>query len=216
MWKYSVNENYFSELSPENCYWGGLLASDGWLYNNNNNIGLRLSDTEHIDSFKSYVGYTGPVREGVNIKQDGSLGKSYKEIRVSCRKWKQDLNQHFNITPNKTYTLSPPNIEEEKHVVSYLVGLVDGDGSVITHKQTGNTIIRFLGTEILLNWVKNWVDFLVPSKGTTSATVRQHKPDCEFLRRYEISGRRSTEFFSLVEPLGVPYMKRKWNKLASF
>jgi len=213
--KYSVNEEYFSILTIENCYWGGLLASDGWVESNRDRVGLQLSDTTHVDLFKSSVQYTGPIGKRQNYK-DGIKGKESKYISIVSSKWKEDLKRNFNIIPNKTYTLEPPNLNKIEYVVSYLVGLIDGDGSVINHKATGGVIIRFLGTESLLEWVRRWINLLVPSKGTTSAKVKRHKPECETLYRYEIAGRRSSEFFELVNPLGVPYMKIKWDKLASF
>lgn len=65
----------------------------------------------------------------------------------------QDLNK-LGITPRKSLTLSPPQIEEQ-YFLPFILGYFDGDGSLFKTSQYNNYGINIEGTKEILNWIND-------------------------------------------------------------
>jgi len=127
--KYNIDENIFSKIdSSEKAYWLGILTGDGWI-TDRHELGLSLQekDKNHIFLFKNFIKSTHPINVVNNgLKKDGSASISY-EIRLTNKKIVSDLKK-YGFSKNKTKYIKFPNINK-KYLASYMLGLVDSDGS---------------------------------------------------------------------------------------
>jgi hypothetical protein len=127
--KYTINENIFSKIdSQEKAYWLGMLTGDGWI-TDRNELGLSLQekDKNHIFLFKNFLSSTHPIKIINNgIKKNGNPSISY-ELKLSNKKIVLDLKK-YGFSKNKTKYIKFPNINK-KYLASYMLGLIDSDGS---------------------------------------------------------------------------------------
>lgn len=212
--KYSINEQFFDQIGNVQCYYAGLLAADGNIIKYNNrtrvSIGLASKDRQYLETFKNVVKYTGPIREYTQTRDYTQilLGKIFyisKLVFSSVPTWIKQLENIYNITPNKTFTLEPPNLIKKEHIFSYLAGYIDGDGYVINTKY--GIRIGVLGTKNLLEWFKNKCDLFFPINLNSNVCLEKN------IYRFRINGKKATELQDYIFTLGIPLLTRKWCKI---
>jgi hypothetical protein len=155
----SLNDAAFSKVTPEACYFGGLLATDGNIKSDpqqdgagplgtgigqleksdcsrRKSIGLELKaiDENVVAAFLHFVGSNLSLcyRATANLQGRGVYcGTSIRSTQIF-----QDLHLHFNLTSVKTHNLQPPILEATECKRAFLVGLLEGDGhiKVAAHK----------------------------------------------------------------------------------
>jgi hypothetical protein len=116
----------------------------------------------------------------------------------------------FAITERKTLTLRPPVVlEKQKHIFSFIAGVIDGDGSVM--KKRGGVRLVVYGTSWLLEWIREHFDAVTPSSKYKRAEVRRCK-DGRNMSYYSVSGRRAASIWEIVRKLKLPLLNRKWSR----
>lgn len=203
--KYSLNHQYFTYPTLENCYWAGFLAADGNIGIKDNRIGIKLhlQDKEHLCKLQKIILYDGEVTENCVKRLSCNLRFSSKQIKL-------DLEKNFNITPQKTLTLIEPNLLDKKMIYAFIAGYIDGDGSYCwsgrNHKRPNLSIY---GTERMLSWIKR-------SLGDINNKICYVARD----RLYSItfSGNKALYARSFYIDLPLPFLERKylyWEKTKS-
>ena len=220
MKKYTYNEEFFKTPTEENCYVAGLIASDGCLYKDNScknyifKLAFKESDKYLLEEFR------------LSVKYDGNIGY-YKQntcpmsqIRISGiqNNWLLDLNQHWNITPRKSLTLKPPNITDINLCLAYIIGYIDGDGSICIFniKQQNKKIISLSieGTFEVLNWISQILSNLEDKKYKLLIPYKRKDRNT-----YELSynKQRAYKLLHHLNKIQVPFkLKRKWNKIEEY
>lgn len=208
---YTLNEDYFSVPNLENCYWAGFIAADGNIEKNHRSLKVSLSikDLEHLSKFKQSLAYTGPMYTCKRNEVTTTI-----TLKISSFKICEDLKRHFNIVPAKSMILCPPNITDEKLVLSFISGYIDGDGCI---KHKDNTIAMGLvsGSKQILNWIKLKFDAITPKElliaknKKNSASVLNHNK----YFTYEIYGKRAKYILALLKTQDIPLLNRKWDKV---
>jgi hypothetical protein len=159
--KYSYNEDYFSKLTLESCYWAGFIAADGCLFEPRKSlsISLAIKDKQHLIKFKEAIEFTGKVKESYTTCN----GKKFKicTLRIyNCGNIWKDLINIFNITPKKSLTLVPPNLNINSLIEAFIIGYIDGDGSIGEQRLSSNLndtlYFNVIGTNNLLSWIKSY------------------------------------------------------------
>lgn len=145
---YSKDENIFSNIdSNEKAYYLGLLAADGSLNKNSTLIRLSLhkDDQYLLEQFNAFMKSNRPIFQGAN--------KNCFEVCINSKKIQEDLIK-IGIGYNKSYTLKAPNIDD-KFGKAFVLGLFDGDGSIIISNQNGyeHYEFRITGTKDILEYV---------------------------------------------------------------
>ena len=142
--KKNINENIFNEINTEEkAYWLGFLYADGCVASGNRNdveLSLQLSDIEHIQKFKQFIGFEGKL-----MTDDFRCRVSFKNKQIHT-----DLI-NLGCTPRKSLTLKFPNREQvsENLIRHFIRGYFDGDGCLtFTEKTIG---VNILGTYDFLN-----------------------------------------------------------------
>lgn len=213
-YKYSRNENYFSEPNIENCYWAGFIAADGCIFSSCLRINLHIKDKSHLEVLKNSIEYTGPL---IDIIGKPSCTYHKKEayysslLSIRSNKICDDLNKNFNITPRKSLTLQPPNLIDREHILSYIIGIIDGDGCLYFDKKRNGFSLQITGSSLIINWINNQFNNL--------GKISNHR----------ISEGVQTVMYSIVAcrcvlsqlqnhilKHKIPVLDRKWDKIEEF
>lgn len=204
-YKYNVNHHFFNDINELSCYWAGFIAADGWIKSDCNCLGIKLAekDIKHLEKFKSDIQSNSPIK----IKKTTLNKKIFTQYQIDIysRHIVKDLYNNFNITPNKTFSLIPPNIQKTEHKISYIIGLIDGDGCISKKTNTNELRLSLIGNKEIITWCKkiltNWLK-LQKTKLAYSNNM------------YSISmGDKNTKkFIEYTKKINIPYMERKWNR----
>jgi hypothetical protein len=205
--KYNINDDAFNELSPESCYWAGFFAADGNIAKNNIGMTLSLSikDKDHLEKFKNFLKTEYPIKE-----------RLAQEVFMQCiiqfrsEKIVNDLYYFYNITPRKSLTLEPPNIKDPYLQDCFIIGYLDGDGSIGLYKSKRQKSLHIsaLGTENILNWINERFQQISGKNFNKNIYMRKNNT-----LTYSIvySDKKARKLFLHFEKIKVPKLERKWS-----
>lgn len=113
-----IDESCFDELTPETCYWIGLLYADGHINKNEAVVELCLhsNDIEHLENFRKFLKCSRKVKkEKINMCR----------LRFNSKKIHNRLKE-FGFTNRKSWDGTPH--KDLKDSIDFWRGVVDGDG----------------------------------------------------------------------------------------
>lgn len=207
--QHKINDYFFEKPTMENCYWAGFIAADGTINPNGVCLALQLSDGIHLEKFKEAIGWSGEI--------DYKIKTNKARIYVSgVPLWLYDLDTIFNIKPFKSFTLEPPNLIEKEHILSYIVGYIDGDGSIFINKNNWGyyLCLQISGTKKILEWMYPYLLMLVPifNKHKKARVHRSNGyPSLSF------NGKRALYIINHLNNFYKGYkLERKWNKVNEY
>lgn len=203
--KYTYNKNCFKKINPVSCYWAGFLAGDGYIRDKNKgdpttllSIQIGVKDVGHLQNFKNFTGYSGPITK---VSQKFSGGERI-DIR-SCDDLLIDLEEKFGIVTGKKNRFLPESLFNKRdNFMSYLIGLIDADGSIYSHRTNKNNKIITLGsTPKLIKPILvelNYSHIKIEKQATNFYRAR--------IQRREVV----EEIFDYSRKLNLPLLQRKW------
>lgn len=123
--KMSFNEDYFDTEIPNMAYILGLLASDGCISSNRNEIIIKLNtvDKEILERIHNELNMTRPIKDHIT-----NSGQAYSVLSLSSIKIKKILKEKYNIGPRKTFNLIFPYNLKREYWIDFIRGYFDGDG----------------------------------------------------------------------------------------
>lgn len=196
------NENFFHTPNEVNSYWGGMIAADGSINNKNNSLFLHQKEIDVLCRFRDIIG----SEHKIITKKDNS---NCSFICLPSKIIIKHLEENFNIIANKSLILKPPPNLDYKCSLSYIIGLIDGDGSVI--KKDNKLILSITGTYDVLNWTSSILNNL--------CLVRRRK-DCKSeiyrLTAYGLKAEKCLNLLYNHNSVKEHRLKRKWDKLNNF
>lgn len=200
---YARNSDYFSYPTEENSYWAGFIASDGNITDYGSvRVALDERDIESLENLKNCLQFTGEIKK---YKYTRDKPGNYVRLEVVDPLLVSFLETYWSITPRKTKTLQPPQILREELIRAFIIGYIDGDGSISNNGT--KQVIQICGTLELLTWIKNQ---LIKYCG------------CEFknniyksrnIYTFTLSGTNVWKFYEWCKTYKEYRMKRKWDKL---
>jgi hypothetical protein len=195
-----VDHNFFSEINLVTSYYAGLLGADGSILNDGRSdvsISLNKKDLFTLLEFAKYTKYKGSVRP----RSDGLV-----RFRIcGVPEWIECLENNFNVTSRKTFTLKPPNLSPECSL-AYIKGYIDGDGGVYHHRD--RTTIYLVGTNVVLSWIKDIFDELSSSKRAANVLPKGN------VYQYAVHAGRRRKIFRCLKRIMTPEMVRKWHDVS--
>ena len=202
--KYSADKGFFSIPNVLNSYWAGFLAADGNVRGHRLSLGLAPKDGAHVERLRDALRYTGKV----------SWGSKVVGMQVTCLDMVEDLRKNFSITERKSLTLKPPPITGDDLIRAFIVGVIDGDGSITMEVKKGkyrHPRITIYGTQALLLWIQRHFDRWVPARNRKASEV--HKRPSAELYSYRVTAGRAKAIGRLLMSVDVPSLTRKWDVL---
>jgi len=203
MRKYTLNQDVFEHPNVLNSYWAGFIAADGCVYRDELIVALNNQDKNHLQQLADDMESNRPLRQArIDLT----------ELRAYSKKLLSDLNRNFFIGPRKTHILMPPTHLIGDNMLSYIVGYIDGDGSI--YKEDDKYLaLQVTGNESMLSWIKDVFDELDSNtfKGKSLAKLYyyKNKRSCN----YRVKGRRAVNVARHLMGLDIPYLLRKWSKV---
>lgn len=203
-YKYNINHDFFKEINTLNSYWAGFIAADGYIKSDCNALGIKLSmkDLKHIERFRHDISSNNPIK----FKKSISFNKktNVAEIIIYSHKIIHDLQNNFNITRKKTFILTPPlKLSNLNYKLSFIAGLIDGDGSVY---RTNKKVITVLGTKKILEWCKCVINKVIDVSNISILKKGNIFSFC-------ITGEKTSVLYNVIKKLQNPILERKWNSL---
>lgn len=219
--KYECDENVFSEYNKFSCYWAGLLAADGCVYerkdSKNSYIILNLIDENSVCYFKEFLKYTGMIYRRTHTTKFKNSKREYEaetwEVRCLSNQMCEDLKKNFNIGPRKTCTYSPSNSIPKDLVKYFILGYLDGDGSIsyyTTNTGRKHFNVTFTGTYETIRYIQNFIN-------KKELNIWQRHPDRK-TEIYTLSISGNEQLYSILsilysdQEINQICMKRKFDK----
>ncbi|CCQ70714.1 MAG: hypothetical protein MK111_24985 [Crocosphaera sp.] len=141
---------------------------------------MHLLDKNILNEFIADIGFTGSL----TITKNG-----YASLDVCCcQQWFESLESIFNITPRKCKAqfptengsiLYPPVGLTLEQKTAFLIGLIDGDGSVlVTHRSNKYSCLTFFlcGSNPIMGWARDVIEELNLFEIRGCLNVRYNKP----------------------------------------
>lgn len=204
---YSLNYDYFAKPTNENCYWGGFIAADGCIARKPTpriSIGLSKKDHEHLVRFAKCIEFSGPIFD----RQVKLLGNIFpcSQICISVQQSTlDDLYNWFSVIERKSLVLQPPNLKLIEHVAPFIVGYIDGNGSIGYSKRDRSFRLGIRGSLAILTWVKCCFDEWCPSKKMAGIGTSDGYP------KYQLSGHRLMRIVAILTAHSPIMLSRKWS-----
>ncbi len=214
--RYTFDKDYFCTPTHQNAYWAGLLAADADIQETRDYLSLKLKETDNelIRRFARDTGFSGQLY--YYTQHDKRTGNTYEsaQIRVyGCKSWISDLRRLWNITGRKSLTLKPPELPDvAPYLLSFLVGFIDGDGSIqalVDSKDRHYLRLQLSGTKEFLDWAKRIFDNLVPNTHWQESNVRRNGNMYDLI----ITGRRAVLITQILHQQPVTKLARKWDRV---
>lgn len=203
--KYTHDKHFFEIPNLTNSYWGGFIAADGsvsekraWV-----TVALKEADREHLEKFRSDIGYDGNIyyHEGI---LNGTVFRKSTIMIADAHRIIRDLACNYLITPKKSMILRPPIHLSDENQLAYLKGYLDGDGHI---RSDGPRFrVGACGTYESIEWIKNWFDRIsLPESGKIADVRRQGN-----IYVYEIAYGRAQRVLDYLRTVQTPHLRRKW------
>ncbi len=215
--KYQVNEDFWSTPGLLNSYWAGFSAADACIQKNSETsfiytLGLSSKDLCHLEQFKKDCNFNGKIHNSIENKSINNNDiKTYytSRLSVSSTKWAKDLESNFNIIPNKTFRMSPPNLNTYLSM-AWLAGYIDGDGSISIKKDGKGLRVDFIsGSKQLIKWIYEFINSNFTDKLDNRAT-NYYKRKGRNSYHFNICGIRAAIIIDYLNQFPIPHLERKW------
>jgi hypothetical protein len=203
---YSYWRDAFLEPSAQAAYWAGILSADGCVKKHlkyDYVLDLTMNDKECVYGFRDYLKtnkpiYSRPHYIGKNIKYEFSISSPY--LIEDLKSW--------GIEPRKSRVNKVPEIirDNDKLLRYWLIGLIDGDGSICCPK-IGGVFISVLASEEIVDFCRDKFSDIDPKK--------YQEKNIEGLYSLRFFGKKAVELYRRIgcEQFGL---SRKWDKVRKF
>jgi hypothetical protein len=203
--KYSLNENYFSEINSINKHYIlGFIYADGSVYKNYLSITVQICDISVLEFIKKELNYGGPIY----------IKSTYCTLTISSKKLVDDLFL-LDIIQNKTYESKNLPLFNIEYFPQFILGFFDGDGSIYKSSKTKlyEYTLNFTSNKIVLDEIKN----LLKERLISSSNIRK-RYDNEISCMLDIKGSINLEKMYNLFYSNPPeyFFKRKHNKFIEF
>lgn len=188
------NKEYFNVVNCNNSYWAGFITADGYVDFKNNKVRIKLSakDKEQLVKFKNTLNFTGTVREYTRTTNYGKYETCYLDICGASTLIKSLVN-NFNVK-------QAPKLNNTLNELSYLKGLIDGDGSIT---KDGKRFEVICSPEIA-----KWI-----IKLGISLNCNLNIRDCKTSPHMKIVYKTDISFLNLIKNSSQFGLERKWSRV---
>jgi len=215
--KYTCNLDYFSKPNYINSFMAGWLAADGCIFIRNMHYkdlswAMESADRKFLEILKEDIKYTGPIYERFNsgIKYINKKGENHSCLRInSIGRMADDLANNFNVVPNKTLRLGPPNLKSKELCLSYIHGFTNGDGCIAFNERRGPSIRFGSSGDGILEWVREFY-LSLNIKTPRNRTPNIIKTSCKNAKLFIIGAVGAYYFYEILKRVPVPILERKW------
>lgn len=198
------------EYTPEASYWMGFLMADGCLTQNRLKVALAAIDTEHLQTFASFLGPN--VNITLSVRQSPTVTRHIASLSLQDSANSPLLKSRFDWHDRKTY--NPPTwlpYEDITLLRAWLVGFIDGDGTIGLQSGRKSATLRTVSH-------LSWIEFLTDLAETLEfGKVSQRRGGETSSKWYaQLATYRHHEICDLkrfAQTHHLPILSRKWDKV---
>lgn len=217
---YTSNKFFFEKYTLNSAYWAGFIAADGWIRDKVCHIGITLKDTEsyHLEKFAKDIEFTGTVkfRQILTKFKTNKTAKIYKKSTLTicgAKNLIKDLRINYNIVAKKSLVLKPPiQISNNDIKLAFLIGYIDGDGTISLSKNN-RLELSIIGTNEIVSWAKDILDNLIAPTKNHNSQVNKEKKNSKIFR-FKVTGYRALSILEILNNFDVSKLERKWKKIS--
>lgn len=168
--KYTLNDDFFKVQSHNMAYILGLIASDGNVAKKENGIFIELEKQDEylLQEIAKLTNNNRPLKEYLH-KHENCKDTLAVKFSAWSAEWKKDL-AIYNIMPNKTHTLQPPDRLAEQYRISFIKGYFDGDGCFYYNLEKYKKQIEIVGaSKQMMEWIREQLVNLYAIPSTISS-----------------------------------------------
>jgi hypothetical protein len=234
--KYSHDYKYFEKPNLVSAVIAGRIGTDGCICKRKKRVdsyrldySCKIDDEYIVDDLIKELKYTG-TKKYYTAKSDNkfiktSTGKPVytKMVKLSISTFSENakfLEKHYNITPNKSLTLQPPNLNNKYLNLAYIIGNIDGDGSIgwVKHKNGHQYPTLFICSSSynFIKWIVNLYNEYFPlisnNHSEMSKILTKKRGDYNLHYRHTISGLRAAIIIDYLRQFPLFKLPRKWDQ----
>ena len=207
--KKNVNDSFFNKPNILNSYYAGFFFFFFYVGKNKKNcaIMLALKDEKWLEQFSNDLDFSGKLLYGVSKTKFPYVSLTFTSSNIVS-----DLEINFNIIPQKSLRLTPPNLNNTSYIDAFICGYIDGDGSIglIKNKKTQDILrISLVGTFDMCAWIQKRFSEIV---GVENAGCLIKKGNSENTFTYTVVNKQARIIFEHFYFINVPKLKRKWSE----
>lgn len=219
-------EDYFKDLNIETANLAGKIATDGCVSVNGNSYKfqylLAKKDECILDDFIQKIGFQGN-KTYAKCHNFNTISHIVNLRLANFKTNYEYLNKYYNITPRKTLTLQPPNLSDKYLQLSFLVGVIDGDGCITMrrnkkYKESFPALYVCGASYPFIEWIKKIIDENFPCEQTIrkrECKIQIDKPNNVgkiLTYRFCISSIRAAIAIDFLRQIPVFKLPRKWDQ----
>lgn len=206
--QFFLNEKYFSNITTQTSYYAGFIMADGNITQDKKylTISLAQKDRTFLESFVNDIEATYSIKDG------DSHGYPISSIHFTSSQLCNDLEINFNIFPNKSLIASPPDLGKIEFIDCFIIGLIDGDGSIGFQKRKNRQssfYISLVGTKDICKFVKERFEQILQKP--TSNLFQRDKSKNFYCYRISDNNARNIFKFYYEKYKNISKLKRKWS-----
>lgn len=196
-------------------YWLGFILADG-NFSNLGNIRLYLAgkDKNKICEFSNLC--SSNIHESTTKDGRSRIGTTIYDPQVCS-----ELFSRFQLKKGYPKTYFPPNLtyfNSKESFVSFLVGFIDGNGSIGVYDVLKRNKPTKLASLVLCNhenWYPqyDWINQQISKYFNIKYLIARSQVRKEKIRLTYRNKKFLRDLNTYIKTLGIPYMARKWNKL---
>lgn len=151
---YTANYNFFDKIDSEaKAYWLGFMYADGYISNDGYvGISLSIKDKSHLEKYRKELNCTYKIHDYMPNETNKYTKNKYSRLTFK-NKYMCDVLNSKGCFYNKSLKLIFPdeNIVPKALLKHFIRGYFDGDGSLITSKNSIN--FKICGTKEFLEGI---------------------------------------------------------------
>ena len=175
--KYKYNFDFFKKPSEELYYFLGFIAADGYISNNEIEIGINQKDKYLLERFRDIIVPNKPLYYKTKTN-------SYT-LKLSMKRYIPEIKKFYGMISNNKHAESVFPCIPRKYTKDFIRGYVDGDGCIDSCTGHRNKTIyigprlRILGNKNFLTELNNATKKFV--KHNTQAITPKGKENVSYL-----------------------------------
>lgn len=205
---FNINDNFFSNWSPEMAYVLGLIATDGCI-SRSGAVSLCINDKDLLETVKKAMGSEHDIK--YYGRQEGLYSFNFSRQSLT-----EDLNR-LGIFPDKSLTIRFPDVPDA-FLIDFIRGVFDGDGSVFFEKRSPGFPLRASFVSGSRGFIET-LETRLRALGMPKRSIYQHKTKnaASYMIRYAHAD--SIRLFNMLYNENAIkknlFLSRKYNKFLS-
>ena len=210
----SFDEAFWGTPNLLNSYWAGYSSADCQITKKPSyRLLLSAKDAKQLETFKQNCHYTGKLHSYFNGVSDCCLFAVH-----ACKQWIKDLDANFGVVLGKSKRVAP-KLESYSLKYAFLIGFIDGDGSIgISESPTETSsdclnIVLSSCSKPVIEWANDLIQESVPVNFNQKSKIRNSiRKVSDITSSCHIGGIRALLLYSFLKDFEVPKLARKWQQ----